>query len=179
MKNEQKRVHSATDEWSTPQWLFNKLDSVFHFEFDLAANEQNKKCARFTNDFFRAADAQIDFWVDTIATDGFAWCNPPYSKQAGGLEKWIECVALNFHNAVMLIPAAVGSQYWHRTAWQSAGYVCFLRGRLKFESANEKNIKASAMFDSALLIFTQYGFDLNQEQKRVLRELGALTKVVW
>ena len=38
---------SATDEWATPQELFDELDSEFHFELDVCANESNHKCDKY------------------------------------------------------------------------------------------------------------------------------------
>jgi hypothetical protein len=38
---------SKTDEWETPQSLFDELDKEFHFDLDVAANEKNAKCANF------------------------------------------------------------------------------------------------------------------------------------
>ena len=40
---------SLTDEWETPQDLFDKFDSEFHFTLDVCANAQNHKCARYYN----------------------------------------------------------------------------------------------------------------------------------
>jgi hypothetical protein len=38
---------SATDEWSTPQPLFDLLNSEFHFTLDVCATEKNAKCERY------------------------------------------------------------------------------------------------------------------------------------
>lgn len=38
---------SNTDEWSTPQDLFDKLDATFHFTLDPCATPENAKCAKF------------------------------------------------------------------------------------------------------------------------------------
>lgn len=38
---------SNTDEWATPQGLFDKLDAVFHFTLDPCATPENAKCAKF------------------------------------------------------------------------------------------------------------------------------------
>ena len=38
---------SATDEWATPQGLFNQLDETFHFEIDVCASAENAKCERY------------------------------------------------------------------------------------------------------------------------------------
>ena len=33
--------------WETPQMLFKKLDNIFKFEIDVAADENNKKCKKY------------------------------------------------------------------------------------------------------------------------------------
>lgn len=36
---------SATDNWETPQWLFDKYDAVYHFTLDAASSDENAKVA--------------------------------------------------------------------------------------------------------------------------------------
>lgn len=50
---------SATDEWETPQALFDKLDSEFHFDLDPAADDKNHKCARY---FTKREDGLLQNW---------------------------------------------------------------------------------------------------------------------
>jgi len=50
---------SATDEWATPQALFDSLDRAFHFTLDPCANEQNHKCERY---YSRADDGLSQNW---------------------------------------------------------------------------------------------------------------------
>lgn len=38
---------SKTDLWATPQDFFDKINSVFRFNLDVCANEENAKCERF------------------------------------------------------------------------------------------------------------------------------------
>ena len=38
---------SASDDWSTPQDLFDRLDSEFHFDLDPCATAENSKCDSF------------------------------------------------------------------------------------------------------------------------------------
>ena len=38
---------SQSNEWGTPQDLFNSLDAEFHFTLDVAASAANAKCQRF------------------------------------------------------------------------------------------------------------------------------------
>ena len=50
---------SNTNEWSTPQSLFDALDHEFNFDLDPCANEQNHKCDRY---FTRADDGLKQNW---------------------------------------------------------------------------------------------------------------------
>lgn len=38
---------SLSDEYSTPQWLFDMLNAEFHFTLDPSATEFNTKCPKF------------------------------------------------------------------------------------------------------------------------------------
>ena len=43
------RVMFSSDKnfWETPQRLFDELDAEFHFTLDVAASDENHKCARY------------------------------------------------------------------------------------------------------------------------------------
>ena len=36
-----------SDEWATPQYLFDSLNEEFHFDLDPCATEQNHKCEKY------------------------------------------------------------------------------------------------------------------------------------
>lgn len=40
-------LSSSTDEWATPQELFDKLNGAFHFTLDPCATPENAKCSKF------------------------------------------------------------------------------------------------------------------------------------
>lgn len=40
-------MSSKTPEWATPQDFFDKLDQEFHFDLDIAANDENHKCSKY------------------------------------------------------------------------------------------------------------------------------------
>lgn len=40
-------MSSNTDEWGTPRKFFEELDSEFHFDLDVCANEMNHKCVMY------------------------------------------------------------------------------------------------------------------------------------
>lgn len=38
---------SKTDQWATPQEVFDQLNQEFHFNLDPCADEQNHKCEKY------------------------------------------------------------------------------------------------------------------------------------
>ena len=38
---------SKTDEWGTPQGIFDELNKTFHFTIDVCADDSNHKCERY------------------------------------------------------------------------------------------------------------------------------------
>ena len=137
---------SKTDEWSTPQDLFDKLDKEFHFDLDVCANESNHKCALY---YDRKQDGLKMPWEGHVV-----WCNPPYGREIG---KWVK-KACNEHMAhgttiVMLLPARTDTRWFHNhvLGWST---IRFLQGRLKFGDC-----KNSAPFPSMLAIYNRLEVD--------------------
>lgn len=69
---------STTDEWETPQDLFDALDAVFHFTLDVCATADNAKCERY---YTKEENGLKQTW------DGVCWMNPPYGREIG---KWVK-----------------------------------------------------------------------------------------
>lgn len=66
---------SASDEWTTPKWLFDELDSEFHFTLDAASTHENALCEMH---YTAEDDALSKSW------DGeTVWLNPPYGRAIG------------------------------------------------------------------------------------------------
>ena len=132
---------SKTDEWSTPQDLFDKLNGEFHFDLDVCANESNHKCAMY---YDRKQDGLRMPWTGHVV-----WCNPPYGREIG---KWVEKAykeSLSLDTQiVMLLPARTDTKWFHNYVLGHAE-IRFLQGRLKFGSS-----KNSAPFPSMLAIYT-------------------------
>lgn len=133
---------SKTDEWETPQQLFDKLDNEFHFNLDACATAQNAKASRF---YTREDDGLSHPWVGTV------WCNPPYGRQIaawvrkGLRESW------GGATVVMLLPARTDTKWFHDYILHRAE-VRFLRGRLKFSGQTE-----NAPFPSMVVIYRGIG----------------------
>ena len=136
---------SATDEWATPQWLFDALHREFPFTVDPCATRENAKCPRF---FTREEDGLMQYWGEEVV-----FMNPPYGLV---ISRWM-WKALKASRAgatvVCLVPARTDTAWWHDYAMK--GEIRLLRGRLKFGGA-----KHGAPFPSAIVIFRPPGFVL-------------------
>jgi len=132
---------SKSNEWETPQELFNKLDREFHFTLDPCATKENTKCKNYY----------------TIEDDGLSkswhgetvFMNPPYGRQIG---KWVKKAFEERGNdgkttIVCLIPSRTCTAYWHDYI-EGFAHVRFIRGRLNFRGS-----KHNAPFPSAIVIF--------------------------
>lgn len=48
-----------SDEWETPQDLFDQLDAEFHFDIDACATKDNAKCENF---WTKEDNALLQYW---------------------------------------------------------------------------------------------------------------------
>lgn len=55
---------SQTDEWATPQSLFDKLNAEFHFDLDPCATDENHKCAEY---YTKADDGLTKNWGGVVS----------------------------------------------------------------------------------------------------------------
>ncbi|WP_156276197.1 phage N-6-adenine-methyltransferase [Neomoorella glycerini] len=130
---------SASDEWETPQWLFDQLNKEFRFVLDVCATPENAKCPYY---YTKEQDALNCSWVWAKN----CWMNPPYGRQIG---QWVRKAyeeAKAGATVVCLLPARTDTAWWHDYCMK--GEIRFIRGRLKFGRS-----KNSAPFPSAIVIF--------------------------
>lgn len=64
---------SSSDEWSTPQEMWDHLNAKYKFTWDMAASADNAKCVNYVP---KSANSLLNNWP----LDGWLWLNPPYSK---------------------------------------------------------------------------------------------------
>jgi site-specific DNA-methyltransferase (adenine-specific) len=141
---------SASDEWTTPQNLFDQLNAEFDFEIDLAATAENTKCASF---YSLQLDSLSQHWGSRFAR---GWLNPPYSRGLCGhfIEKAARQRRMGFLT-VMLLPSRTDTKAFHAhiydiDTWQPRNgiEIRLLAGRLRFS-----NSKTPAPFPSMIVIF--------------------------
>ena len=122
-----------SDEWYTPQLLFNQLG--LRFDLDVAAPKGNKGHVPADRKYTIDDDGLAQDWV------GRVWMNPPYSKPAPWIEKW-----LNHNNGIALLPMAK-SKWFNRMVESDANFIV-LPSVFKFESPEGKPL--SLMMGSTL-----------------------------
>lgn len=132
---------SATDNWSTPQDFFDKLNDEFHFTLDVCADENNHKCEHY---YTKEIDGLSRPWVGTV------WCNPPYGRKIG---EWVRRAYISSQigsaTVVMLLPARTDTRWFHDYIYNKSNTeIRFIKGRLKFGGC-----KNSAPFPSMVVIF--------------------------
>lgn len=130
---------SKTDEWSTPQEFFDRLNDEFHFTLDPCSTDENAKCKKH---YTREQDGLSQDW-----TGETVYCNPPYGRE---MPKWIQKCYEHYiggGTVVMLIPARTDTKAFHEFI-NGKAEIRFIRGRLKF--GNSKN---SAPFPSMVVVY--------------------------
>ncbi|MGE3310918.1 MAG: DNA N-6-adenine-methyltransferase [Limisphaerales bacterium] len=137
---------SKTDEWPTPQWLFDALDREFGFTLDPCSTDANAKCPRH---FTRAEDGLRQSWAGETV-----FMNPPYGEQIGRwMAKAHHAAVEERATVVCLVPARTDTKWWHAFAMKHE--IRLLRGRLRFGEAS-----ASAPFPSAVVVMRPSSFRL-------------------
>ena len=132
---------SKTNEWGTPQDLFDELNKEFSFTLDPCATRENAKCDKY---YTEEDNGLIQDWSNDIV-----FMNPPYGRE---IPKWIEKAFYESERGsivVCLVPARTDTRYWWDYIFPYAE-IRFIKGRVKFI---QKGKSAPAPFPSAIVIF--------------------------
>lgn len=136
------QVHytNNSDEYRTPDWLYNLLNREFNFTLDPASDGVNNKCAKF---YTKATNGLGQSWAGETV-----FVNPPYSDLASWIKKSHD-EALAGATVVMLIPARTDTKAYHKYIATEGRELYFIEGRLKFSATSN-----SAPFPSMLVLFS-------------------------
>jgi phage N-6-adenine-methyltransferase len=163
---------SKSDEWETPQELFDELNKEFNFTLDPCATDENHKCEKY---YTIKEDGLIQDWSGEVV-----FVNPPYGR---AIKMWVKKCHDEYVNnntvVVMLIPSRTDTIWQHKYIFKEAKAICFIKGRLKFinrafPSLNEKgdyNI-SSAPFPSQIVVFA------NEVKESTIKLLNKYGKVI-
>lgn len=132
-------MSSDTNDWETPQKLYDYYHDRFCFDLDVCASTKNTK---HSVNYFTIKD-------NGLKQDWYKinWMNPPYGRQIGLWVKKAYDESLKGKVTVCLLPARTDTKWWHDYVLK-ADHIHFIKGRLKF--SGQKN---SAPFPSCIVIF--------------------------
>jgi len=145
-----------SDEWGTPQDLFDKLNEEFHFTLDVCASKQSAKCKKY---FTKEDNALIQDWSNDIC-----FMNSPYSRIQDKFVKKAKEESDKGSTVVCLLPARTDTKRFFNYIWDENLHkprerveIRFVKGRLKFESFGNKTgckyFNNAAPFPSMIVIF--------------------------
>ncbi len=152
---------SNSNEWATPQALFEELDREFHFTLDPCSTHENAKCKKH---YTAEEDGLKQSWGGESV-----FANPPYGRE---LYKWVkkgweESTKPNT-TVVMLIPARTDTRYFHDYILHRSE-IRFIKNRLYFNDGDGR-----APFPSMIVVFRSGG-GRNEEIETETIEEGQMT----
>ncbi len=130
---------SNSDEWATPQVVFDELNREFDFDLDPCATSSNAKCSNY---YTMLEDGLQQDW-----SGHRVFCNPPFSR----MKDWVAKCSYESQKpntlVVMLIPARTDTRYFHDYIYNKAE-LRFIKGRLHYNDGPQ-----GAPFPSMVVIF--------------------------
>ena len=148
MKNRDGLVNS--DHWETPDWLYNKLDAEFNFDFD-------------------PCPLNAEFNGLNVEWGRSNFINPPYNRIykpkfiQKAFDEWKKG-----KTCVLLIPSATGTKQFHELILPYAE-IRFLKGRIAFkgyDSNGKYTDKKKGKHDSMIIIFTNHKVELSEPKQK-------------
>ena len=149
--------------WRTPPFLFQRLNQRWGFGLDAAASAENSLCSDFIS---AEEDSLVTPWD---RGPGTVWCNPPYEFNEDFVIRARYESRRLMRGAVLLIPAAVGNEWFHDHVLGVASEVWLFKGRLAFISAETGKPESGSSFDSMLVYW-------DGERQRAPTYVGSITR---
>jgi site-specific DNA-methyltransferase (adenine-specific) len=122
------------DTWQTPQWLFNKLNKQYKFDFDCCASEENHKCRLWTD----------NFKIVEIDSADISWMNPPFSKAREMFEHFFKVIGKGI---CIYRCDNLETALWQEVILKNADWILIPQGRIFYEGKEG----TGSRFPSALI----------------------------
>lgn len=120
---------SKSNEWATPQDLYDKLNNKYNFTLDPCSTIENHKCNKF---YTIKENGLIQDWSNEIV-----FCNPPYGREIYDWVKKCYNEYLKGTKIVLLIPSRTDTKYFHEFLYNKPNIkIQFIKGRLKFGNSD-------------------------------------------
>ena len=108
------------DEWETPQELFDTLNNQYNFDVDCCANELNKKCERWSNNFEG---------VKVTSNRSTYWMNPPYSTSWRMFEHFFKIVK---KGVAIYRCDNLETAVWHKLIFPNVDWIFIPNKRIRY-----------------------------------------------
>ena len=154
-----------SDRWRTPQWLFDKLDSVFKFDFDMCACDDNHKCNEYLTYADDATTAQIPDHVRSI------FCNPPFSSTTKQkiLARSPE-IRSSGKSIVFILPADISNVFYYDLIYGKADRVLIINGRINYAHPETGDVPKSGTGIGTMIVVYRFGYDCGTIVDNILRD---------
>lgn len=136
------QIPLSSNEFETPDYIFEHFNKEFNFTWDLAARGENHKVEHYIS-----PDDNSLIW-NWHELDGWLWLNPPYSP----LKVWVEKAQQEFLKGAkicMLIPPILTTKYFSQV---TPSEIRLILGRIPFIGADGIPMKANS-HDSCLVVY--------------------------
>lgn len=135
--NTGKGNNTTRDDWETPNILFDKLNKQYYFGFDCCATEKNSKCILYSNNFTKAENITVTFWM-----------NPPFSKAKEMFEHFFK---ITKKGVAIYRCDNIETKVWQEIILQKADWIFIPKGRITYQYNIELRQGKGSRFPSALI----------------------------
>ena len=118
---------NPSDEWCTPQDLWDKLNSQYHFTCDAAATDVNTK---ITYEYWTKDCSFLDYVWNTIEP-ATIWCNPPFTSAGKFIEKLDKISIGNVSSVAIYRADNMETKTW-RHIFDSASWIFIFSKRIQY-----------------------------------------------
>lgn len=132
-----KEASGLSDEYGTPQVLFDIYNQEFKFVLDVCASDKNHKCQDY---WTKKDDGLVKPWIYSN------WCNPPYSNQLPWVQRAV-CERDTYKATTVLLMKYDPSTRHGVLISEEADEIRIVEHRIRFEGAT-----LGANFPSAFCI---------------------------
>ena len=137
---------SNDQDWQTPAWLFDKLNTRFRFDLDGASSRRNALCPNYLT-------LEDDALTMRAWPGSRVFVNPPYGRGVGKFVNKSLQQSRHGRLVAVLCFARTATSWWQDCV-PHAAEVIFIRGRLRFSRGGKTPGAAPA--PSAVIIFSPY-----------------------
>ena len=123
---------SKSNEWETPQDLFDELNEKYKFVFDPCATHKNTKCDNYCTKKQDGLKEDWHLWKD----EGSVFMNPPYGRKI--IDAAVDVFITNWlgesiTQGIVLVNNATETR-WFQSLLRESSSICFPNRRIAFEN---------------------------------------------